>query len=119
MAPTFALEMQAIVPCACGDGIAAVAMDANQAMVGNLARRDADRAKWSVTCRRTLMRPPLVKSQTPPKSIPPSAALRAVVDMGIVTVRAGTPALMELGFDGETRGQSMDFRPGLSLVLHW
>jgi hypothetical protein len=42
-----------------------------------------------------------------------------VLDMGIVTVRAGTPALMELGFDGETRGQSMDFRPGLALVLHW
>jgi hypothetical protein len=56
MAPTFALEMQAIVPCACGDGIAAVAMDANQAVVRNLASRDADRAKWSVTCRRTLMR---------------------------------------------------------------
>jgi hypothetical protein len=54
-----------------------------------------------------------------PQSIPPSAALRAVVDMGIVTVRAGTPALMELGFDGETRGQSIDFRPGIALVLHW
>jgi Glyoxalase-like domain len=54
-----------------------------------------------------------------PQSGPPSAALRAVVDMGIVIVRIGTPALMELGFDGETCGQSMDFRPGLPLVLHW
>lgn len=54
-----------------------------------------------------------------PHSLPPSAVLRAVLEMGIVTVRAGTPALMEIGFDGEVRGQSMDFRPRLPLVLHW
>jgi hypothetical protein len=54
-----------------------------------------------------------------PHSMPPSAVLRAVVEMGIVTVRAGTPALMEIGFDGEVQGQSMDFRPRLPLVLHW
>lgn len=53
------------------------------------------------------------------QSMPQSVALRAVVEMGIVAVRAGTPALIEIGFDGEAHGQSMDFRPSLTLILHW
>lgn len=59
-----------------------------------------------------------LRIQCPP-STPPSDALRAVVEMDIVTMRTGTPILMEIGFDGETRGQSMDFRPDLPLVLCW
>ncbi len=54
-----------------------------------------------------------------PQSVPPSATLRAVLEMEMIAVRTGTPALLEIGFDGETQGQSMDFRPGLPLVLHW
>lgn len=53
-----------------------------------------------------------------PQATTPSAALRAVVEMGIVAVRTGVPTLMEIGFDGEARGQSIDFRPALPLVLH-
>ena len=54
-----------------------------------------------------------------PQSVPPSAALRAVVEMDIVTVSTGGPSLMEIGFDGEVSGRSMDFRPDLPLVVHW
>ena len=54
-----------------------------------------------------------------PPSTPLSAALRAVEAMGIATIRAGVPARMEIGFDGETQGQSMDFQPSLPLVLYW
>ena len=54
-----------------------------------------------------------------PQSVPQSAALRAVVEMEMMTVSTGGPALMEIGFDGEASGRSMDFRPDLPLVLHW
>ncbi len=54
-----------------------------------------------------------------PQAAPPSAAWRAVVDMGIATMEAGDSALMEIGFDGEARGQSLDLRPALPLVLRW
>jgi hypothetical protein len=32
---------------------------------------------------------------------------------------ASDAAILEIGFDGETAGQTADFRPGLPLVLHW
>ncbi len=54
-----------------------------------------------------------------PQAPPLSAALRSMVEMGLLTIRAGTSALMEIGFDDEVRGQSMDFRPGLPLIFHW
>jgi hypothetical protein len=47
----------------------------------------------------------------------PSPELRAVLDTGIVELRAGAAPLMELGFDGEAREQALDLRPGLPLVL--
>jgi hypothetical protein len=53
------------------------------------------------------------------QSVPPSAALRAVVAADIATVSTGGPSLMEIGFDDEVSGRSMDFRPDLPLVLHW
>lgn len=54
-----------------------------------------------------------------PQTMPLSETLRAVVEMGIVSVSDGTSVLMEIGFDGETRGQSIDLRPELPLVLCW
>ena len=43
----------------------------------------------------------------------------AVERTGPVRFTAGESMLLELGFDGETRGQSQDFRPGLPLQFHW
>jgi hypothetical protein len=54
-----------------------------------------------------------------PQAMSLSAALRAVVEMEVLTVNTGGPALMEIGFDGEASGQSIDLRPDLALVLHW
>ncbi len=54
-----------------------------------------------------------------PYAMPPSAALHAVAEMGIVTVGAGNPARIEIGFDGQGQGQSVDFSPDLPLLLHW
>jgi len=47
-----------------------------------------------------------------------STPLCTVMEMGIVTIKAGQP-LMVLGFDGQIQNQSMDFRPQLPLVLRY
>lgn len=54
-----------------------------------------------------------------PQRTPPSTVLCAAVDTGAVTVFFGSQYLMEIGFDGESHGESKDFRPELPLVLYW
>jgi hypothetical protein len=48
-----------------------------------------------------------------------SAAARAVTRTGVVALAQGPEHLLEIGFDGEQRGRSTDFRPALPLVLRW
>lgn len=45
--------------------------------------------------------------------------IKAVTQMGIVSVLNGDRHLIEIGFDGEKQGQSIDFSPDLPLVFHW
>ncbi len=49
--------------------------------------------------------------------LPP--AWHAVVQTGIVALLPDSQYVMEIGFDGETRGEAMDFRPALPLALRW
>jgi Glyoxalase-like domain len=48
-----------------------------------------------------------------------SSALKAVTQMGIVSVVNGSRHLIEIGFDGEKQGRSIDFSPDLPLIFHW
>jgi hypothetical protein len=48
-----------------------------------------------------------------------SQAFKAVLNTGIVRRRTGAEYSMELGFDGELKGQLADFRPSLPIVFHW
>jgi hypothetical protein len=54
-----------------------------------------------------------------PASNNPSPELQAVLDGGIIKQRLGTEYCVELGFDGETSRQNMDFRPKLPLIFSW
>jgi hypothetical protein len=46
--------------------------------------------------------------------VPPAQRSSSPVDF-----RPASENLLEVGFDGQTRGQSHDFRPALPLVFHW
>jgi hypothetical protein len=48
-----------------------------------------------------------------------SPELQAVVDANLVQLHAGGEYCIELGFDGESQGQTRDLRPALPLVLRW
>jgi len=51
---------------------------------------------------------------------PPTAALKAVEDTGLVVFPAAPEPLMVLGFVGaDVEVGSVDFRPELPLVLRW
>ncbi|MBD1846889.1 hypothetical protein H6F89_26475 [Cyanobacteria bacterium FACHB-63] len=54
-----------------------------------------------------------------PVASPPSPELQAVLDTGQVKLRTGEDYCIELGLDGETQGQQVDFRPELPLILFW
>ena len=54
-----------------------------------------------------------------PSQSPPSAALRAVVDAGLLGVGEGEAHVLELGFDDAIRGRHVDLRPSLPLVFRW
>jgi hypothetical protein len=54
-----------------------------------------------------------------PGATAPSAAMLAVLESGAFSFEPGARALLELGFDGERRGQRADLRPALPLVLLW
>lgn len=48
-----------------------------------------------------------------------SRELQAVAKAELVRHSAGPEYLVELGFDGELKGRTADFRPALPLVFHW
>jgi hypothetical protein len=48
-----------------------------------------------------------------------SPAFEAVLRTGVVRRRTGVGHLIELGFDGELKGQVADFRPSLPIVFRW
>jgi hypothetical protein len=48
-----------------------------------------------------------------------SPAFEALLRTGIVRRREGATQLVELGFDGESKGQVADFRPRLPIVFCW
>jgi Glyoxalase-like domain len=54
-----------------------------------------------------------------PGAEPLSATLRAVETTGVATFPRGGEPRLELGFDGERQGGSVDFRPHLPLVFHY
>lgn len=49
----------------------------------------------------------------------PSADFVSVVDANLIQVQWGEEYRIDLGFDGESQGQPVDFRPGLPLIVHW
>jgi hypothetical protein len=48
-----------------------------------------------------------------------SPAMTAVIGSGLLQLHLGPEYLLELGFDGESRGQQVDFRPFLPLAFRW
>ena len=48
-----------------------------------------------------------------------SPALAAAVKAGLVHMTFATEYLLEISFDGESAGQTKDFRPALPLVFRW
>jgi hypothetical protein len=49
----------------------------------------------------------------------PSPAWQAVLDTQAIELKFGAQYCVELGFDGETQGQQLDFQSALPLVLSW
>ncbi|NJR50508.1 MAG: VOC family protein [Leptolyngbyaceae cyanobacterium CSU_1_3] len=49
----------------------------------------------------------------------PSPELQTLLDAQLVRLRVGTEYCIELGFDGESQDQHLDFRPELPLKLCW
>jgi hypothetical protein len=54
-----------------------------------------------------------------PEAEPVSPAFEVLLSTGVVSRRKGTGQLVELGFDGESKGRFADFRPGLPVVFRW
>jgi hypothetical protein len=54
-----------------------------------------------------------------PAAATPSPAMLAALESGAFSFQPAARALLELGFDGERRGQRADLRPALPLVLLW
>jgi hypothetical protein len=54
-----------------------------------------------------------------PGAATPSAAMLAAVRNGAFSFEPAARPLLELGFDGERRGQRAELRPELPLVLLW
>jgi Glyoxalase-like domain len=52
-----------------------------------------------------------------PAPHPPSPELQTLIDMRQIQIQAGAAYCLELGFDGETQGKRLDFRPDLPLVV--
>lgn len=49
----------------------------------------------------------------------PSEALKFLVDSHLIGMTRDEGQCLELGFDGESKGEKMDFRPQLPLVFFW
>jgi hypothetical protein len=54
-----------------------------------------------------------------PGAAAPSAAMLAALESNAFSLQPAVQWLLELGFDGERRGQRADLRPALPLVLLW
>jgi hypothetical protein len=54
-----------------------------------------------------------------PGTTTPSSTLLAALRTGAFSFHHASQPLLELGFDGEQRGERADLRPGLPLVLLW
>ncbi|HXJ58532.1 MAG TPA: VOC family protein [Verrucomicrobiae bacterium] len=54
-----------------------------------------------------------------PSADQPSPALRALIDAGLIRVRAGADFHVKLIFDDGSNGREVDFRPTLPLVFGW
>jgi hypothetical protein len=54
-----------------------------------------------------------------PGATEPTAAMLAALRSGAFSFQPAARPLLELGFDGERRGQRADLRPALPLVLLW
>jgi hypothetical protein len=52
-----------------------------------------------------------------PDPSPPSPELQMLIDMRQIQLQAGAAYCLELGFDGETQGKRLDFRPQLPLIV--
>ncbi|TYQ31703.1 hypothetical protein [Pseudanabaena sp. UWO310] len=48
-----------------------------------------------------------------------SPEFQAVIDSNILTIREGKDYCMEIGFDGELKGNQLDFCPELPIRLFW
>jgi Glyoxalase-like domain len=49
----------------------------------------------------------------------PSPEMRSVLETGQIQLRFGNEYWLELGFDGESEGKSIDFKSELPLIIHW
>jgi Glyoxalase-like domain len=49
----------------------------------------------------------------------PSSEMRSVLDKSHLKLRFGETYWIELGFDEESKGEQIDFRPELPLIIHW
>jgi hypothetical protein len=54
-----------------------------------------------------------------PAATSPSAPLRAALETGAFSFQSAPRPRLELGFDGEQQGRSVDLRPSLPLILLW
>ena len=55
-----------------------------------------------------------------PQADRPSSEWSTMMNVGgLVQIHGGTENLVELGFDGESQGKEMDFRPALPLLFRW
>ena len=54
-----------------------------------------------------------------PQMSPDSPAVKALGHVDAISFKESDSHVMEIGFDGEKRGESKDFRPGLPLVIKW
>ena len=49
----------------------------------------------------------------------PSPEMRSVLETGQLKLRFGEEYWIELGFDGESQGEHIDFRPEIPLIINW
>jgi hypothetical protein len=54
-----------------------------------------------------------------PRTAALSPECQGVADAGLAAIERGAEHLVEIGFDGEARGERSDFRPELPLVICW
>src|SRR5262249_47961392 len=48
-----------------------------------------------------------------------SPELKAMIELRLIELREGEKHCVEIGFDGESHGKLIDFRPALPLIFRW